>query len=301
MPEIITDDTPQISIAQMQADVQHFTQSRSRSLNWSFAILMAVMHIAAIAAFFFFSWGGLLAFLATWVVSENIGIAVSYHRLLTHRGFVVPKWLEYTLAICSTLAMQGGPIYWVAVHRLHHQLTDKPGDPHSPRDGAWWSHIGWILYGNLHNGDPALNRYAPDLMRDRFYVWLSRFHLLPLILVSVGLYYYGGLSWLLWGTALRVVIGWHTTWLVNSATHMWGYRNFEVRDDSRNSWWVALLTGGEGWHNNHHAHPVSATHGMTWYEPDFNYWIIRFLGFLGLARKIKVQGLSGGPAKVINP
>lgn len=301
MSDIVTENMPQVSVAQMQADVQHFTQARSRSLNWSFAILMTVMHAAAIAAFFFFTWSALAVFVVMWIIGENVGIAISYHRLLTHRGFVVPKWLEYTMAICSTLAMQGSPIYWVAVHRLHHQLTDKPGDPHSPRDGAWWSHMGWILYGNLHNGDPALNRYAPDLMRDRFYVWLSRFQLVPIILVSAGLYYFGGLSWLLWGTALRVVLGWHTTWLVNSATHMWGYRNFDTRDDSRNSKWVALLTGGEGWHNNHHAHPVSATHGMTWYEPDFNFWIIRLLGFLGLARKIKVQGIKGGPARVINP
>lgn len=301
MSEIITEDMPQVSVAQMQADVQHFTQSRSRTLNWSFAFVMTVIHAAAIAALFYFTWSALAAFFVMWIVAQNVGIAMSYHRLLTHRGYVVPKWVEYSMAICSTMAMQGGPIYWVAVHRLHHQLTDKPGDPHSPRDGAWWSHMGWILYGNLHNGDPALNRYAPDLIRDRFYVWLSRFHLLPLILVSAGLYYFGGLPWLLWGTGIRVVIGWHTTWLVNSATHMWGYRNFETRDDSRNSWWVALLTGGEGWHNNHHAHPVSATHGMTWYEPDFNYWGIRLLGFLGLAKKIKVQGINGGPARVINP
>lgn len=301
MSDITTDEMPKVSVAQMQSDVQHFAKPRSRSLNWSFTIIMVLMHAAAIAAFFFFTWSALAAFAVMWFFGENLGIAISYHRLLTHRGFIVPKWLEYTMAVCSTLAMQGGPIYWVAVHRLHHQLTDKPGDPHSPRDGAWWSHMGWILWGNLHNGDPALNRYAPDLMRDRFYVWLSRFHLVPLIIVSAGLYYFGGLPWLLWGTALRVVIGWHTTWFVNSATHMWGYRNFETRDDSRNSWWVALLSGGEGWHNNHHALPVSATHGMTWYEPDFNYWVIRVLGFFGLAKKIKVQGLSGGPAKIINP
>ncbi len=301
MSDIATENMPQASVAQMQADLQHLTQTRSRSLNWSFVAIMAVMHAAAIAAFFFFTWSALAAFFVMWVISENIGIAVSYHRLLTHRGFVVPKWLEYTMAVCSTLAMQGGPIFWVGVHRLHHQLSDKPGDPHSPRDGAWWAHIGWMLWGNLHGGDPALNRYAPDLTRDRFYVWLSRLHLVPLIIVSGGLYYFGGLPWLLWGTGLRVVIGWHTTWLVNSATHMWGYRNFETRDDSRNNWWVGLITGGEGWHNNHHAHPVSATHGMAWREPDFNFWCIRLLGYLGLARKIKVQGLKGGPARIINP
>ena len=300
MSNSFVEEVPKVSTQQMQADAQHFVQSRSKAMNWSFAAVLTLMHVGAIAALFYFKWSAVGAFLVMWVIAQNVGIAMSYHRLLTHRGYVVPKWLEYTMAICSTMAMQGGPIYWVAVHRLHHQLTDKPGDPHSPRDGVWWSHVGWILYGSLHNGDPALARYAPDLMRDRFYVWLSRFHLVPLALAGGVLYYFGGWSWLLWGIPLRVVLGWHTTWLVNSATHLWGYRNFDTRDDSRNNIFVAIISGGEGWHNNHHAHPVSATHGMAWYEIDINYWGIRLLGFLGLAEKIKVQGLKGGPAKILH-
>jgi stearoyl-CoA desaturase (delta-9 desaturase) len=184
---------------------------------------------------------------------------------------------------------------------MHHQLTDRPGDPHSPRDGKWWSHMGWILHGSLHNRNPLLARYVPDLINDPFYVWLSRWHWVPVTVVGIALFFIGGWSWLLWGIFLRITLGLHATWLVNSATHMWGARRFATRDDSRNNWWVALITGGEGWHNNHHAHPVSASHGMAWYELDFNYWGIRLLGFLGLAKKIKVLGPDGGPARILHP
>ncbi len=130
-----------------------------------------------------------------WIFAENLGIAMGYHRLLTHRGYVTPKWLEYFIAVCGTMALQGGPIYWVAVHRLHHQLTDRPGDPHSPRDGKWWSHIGWILRGNLHSETRLLGKYAPDLARDPFYVWLSRYNWVPVTLVGIALYFGGGWSW----------------------------------------------------------------------------------------------------------
>lgn len=300
MQNTIVESTPKVSAAQMQADSQQLMQSKSKVMNWSFAAFLLLMHAGAIAALFYFKWSAIGAFIVMWLLGQNIGIAISYHRLLTHRGFVVPKWFEYCMAICSTFAMQGGPIFWVAVHRLHHQLSDRKGDPHSPHDGKWWSHIGWMLFGTLHNGDPALNRYAPDLTRDRFYVWLSKYHLVPTVVAGAVLYYFGGWSWVLWGIPLRVVLGWHTTWFVNSLSHMMGYRNFETRDDSRNNVFVAIISGGEGWHNNHHALPVSATHGMRWYEPDLNYWIIRLFGFLGLAKKIKVQGLEGGPAKILH-
>lgn len=278
-----------------EADAQAFEQQHGGKLNMKLAIALGIFHALAFAALFFFSWSALAIAAVCWVLGTNIGIGMSYHRLLTHRGFVTPRWVEYCMALCATLALEGGPIFWVAIHRLHHQVTDKPGDPHSPRDGAWWSHMGWMLWGRLHNHDPLLDRYVPDLNRQPFYVWLSRLHWLPVTLLGVALLFaggwdhYRGISWVLWAIFLRVVIGLHVTWLVNSATHMWGSRRFATRDDSRNNWWVALLSGGEGWHNNHHAHPVSASHGMAWYELDVNYWGIRILGLLGLAKKIKVQ------------
>ena len=275
--------------AQEAAALHEALEPRRGKFEWDFALILTIFHLGAVAALFEMRWSALLVFLVTWVLAQNIGIAVAYHRLLTHRGYVVPKWLEYMIAILGTMALQGSPVYWVAVHRLHHQYTDKPGDPHSPRDGKWWSHMGWILNGSLHNDSAILQRYAPDLMKQGFYRWLNRFHWLPVTVLGLVLLAIGGLPWVLWGIFFRVTVGLHVTWLVNSATHMWGSRRFQTRDDSRNNWWVALLTGGEGWHNNHHAHPVSARHGMAWYEIDFNYWAIWALEKLGLATKVNAK------------
>ncbi|HVW79279.1 MAG TPA: fatty acid desaturase [Alloacidobacterium sp.] len=298
---VLTSAPPQTEKTTYSVETELFLQKPSHKFNWVFGIWIAIFHIGAIAALFFFNWSALAVYAVTWVLGQNVGIAMSYHRQLTHRGFTTPKWVEYAMAICGTLSLQGGPLYWVAVHRLHHQLTDKPGDPHSPRDGGWWSHIGWILYGSLHNDDLALlSRYAPDLAKDRFYIWLSKYHWVPVTVLGAALFAFGGWPWLLWGVFFRVALGLHVTWLVNSATHMWGSKRFPTRDDSRNLWWVALLSGGEGWHNNHHAHPVSASHGMAWYEIDFNYWCIRLLGMVGLAKKIKVQGPEGGAARILH-
>ena len=272
-------------------------EGKSDHFNWIFFVVIAAFHLGAVAALFCFHWSSLALFLAMWVLGQNVGIGVCYHRQLTHRGFTTPKWLEYGMAVCGALALQGSPTYWVAVHRIHHQYTDRRGDPHSPRDGKWWSHMGWILRGALHNKSTMVSHYAPDLQRDRFYRWLAVWHWLPITLsgfvfMACGAAVGGwklGLSWVLWGVLLRVTVGFHVTWLVNSATHLWGVRRFNTRDDSTNNWWVALLTGGEGWHNNHHAHPVSSAHGMAWWEVDFNYWLIRVLALLGLAKNIKVM------------
>jgi fatty-acid desaturase len=282
------------------------TQSKSNEFNWVFFAVVASFHLGAVAALFTFHWTSLFIFLGMWLVGQNVGVAVSYHRQLTHRSFSTPKWVEYVMAICGTIALQGSPTYWVAVHRLHHQHTDKPGDPHSPRDGKWWSHMGWIMRGSLHNETTLLARYAPDLQKDRFYRWLGVWHWLPITIAAIVFLGAGtavggwklGMSWVLWGVFLRTAIGFHVTWLVNSATHLWGARRFNTHDDSTNNWWVALLTGGEGWHNNHHAHPVSATHGMAWWEVDINYWGIRLLALLGLAKNIKVMRPKGDRHRV---
>jgi len=270
-------------------------------INWITTVVMVLFHVGAIAALFCFSWKNLAAFAITYFFAINVGIGMAYHRLLTHRGYRVPRWLEYFLTACGTMALEGGPIFWVATHRVHHQNSDHEGDPHTPRDGAWWSHAGWIISGRaLHSETALLGRYAPDLTRDKGHVWLSKFHWLPLTVTGIaqlilgaalapaGHIFYGAVSMLLWGTFLRVTLGLHATWLVNSATHLWGSRRFDTRDDSRNNWWVALMSGGEGWHNNHHAHPVSARHGLAWYEIDPNYWGIWLLAKVGLATKVRV-------------
>ncbi len=286
---------------QVKQDLRMGREHQQGRINWITTIVMGLFHVGAIAALFCFSWKNLGVFFVMYFLAINLGIGVAYHRLLTHRGFRTKKWIEYFVTACGTMALEGGPIFWVATHRVHHQNSDQEGDPHTPVDGTFWSHAGWILSGRaMHSETALLGRYAPDLTRDKGHVWLSKFHWLPLTstgllqialgaaLAPTGHRILGGLSMMLWGTFLRVVIGLHATWFVNSATHLYGKRRFDTRDESRNNWWVAILTGGEGWHNNHHAHPVSARHGLAWYEFDINYYCIWILSKVGLAHKVQI-------------
>ena len=287
----------------IKQDLRMGREHQEGRVNWITTIFMGLFHVGAVAALLpmFWSWKNLAAFGIMYFLAINVGIGMTYHRLLTHRGYRVPHWLEVFMTACGTMALEGGPIFWVATHRVHHQNSDDEGDPHTPHDGTWWAHAGWILSGRaLHSETALLGRYAPDLTRDRAHVWLSKYHWLPLTATGIlqviigaavapsGHRVIGALGMVLWGTFLRVTLGLHATWLVNSATHLWGKRRFETKDDSRNSWWVALLTGGEGWHNNHHAHPVSARHGLTWYEFDINYYGIWLLKKVGLAKKVQI-------------
>lgn len=269
-------------------NAEEWPEKKKRSINWGTGIFLGLSHAAAIAAIFFWSWPALITAAVLYWVAGSLGIGMGFHRLITHRGYKVPKVVEYFLVTCGTLAIEGGPIQWVTTHRIHHAHTDREGDPHTPRDGGWWAHIGWILRGTAQDHDHAtLERYAPDLIKNRYYLWLNRYYYVPLIVLALALLAFGGWSVMLWGVFLRITLALHATWLVNSATHMWGRKRFDTGEDSRNSWWVALLTFGEGWHNNHHAYPTSARHGLRWYEIDFNWWGIRSLQIIGLARKIK--------------
>ncbi|MGH9627633.1 MAG: acyl-CoA desaturase [Bryobacteraceae bacterium] len=272
--------------------------NKRKRVNWITVVAMSLFHVGAIAALFMFSWKSLIIAAVLHWVAIGFGIGMGYHRLLTHRSYKVPRLVEYFLAVCGTLTLEGGPIFWVATHRIHHQKSDRDGDPHSPREGAWWAHMLWIVFGEgNHNNTEAMSRYAPDLGRDRFYVLLNTYHYVPLVILGLALLAIGGLPLMLWGVCLRVVIGLHCTWLVNSATHMWGSRRFSTRDDSRNNWWVALLTFGEGWHNNHHAHPTSARHGLAWYELDITWIHIHLLQRLGIARAVKVAKVNAEVAE----
>ena len=274
----------------METDAGAFI--RRDGINWISLVAFTVFHVGAVAALFYFNWPAFLTALALYWISLSLGIGMGYHRLLTHRSYKTPKWIEYFLAICGTLALEGGPMFWVATHRIHHRFSDKDGDPHTPRDGKWWSHIGWMLVGNSTYCDvEQCAGYAPDVCKDRFLVWLSKYHLVPLAILSILLLVFGGLPFLLWGVFFRVTMGLHATWMVNSLTHLWGSRRFATRDDSRNNWFVALLSFGEGWHNNHHAHPTSARHGLAWYEIDISWWEIRLLQAIGLATSVHSASL----------
>ena len=275
----------------------------------SYTLVLASMHLLCILAFipYFFSFSGLALAILGHFVYGMIGINVGYHRLLTHRGFKCPLWLEHTMAILGICNLQDSPARWVAIHRMHHQHSDDQPDPHSPKAGFWWGHFGWVIFRNRdHDKTSHFERYVRDLLRDPFYLKLERrglwfgiylLHAIVYFAVGFGVGWFWnangyagalqlGLSWLVWGVFVRTVFVLHGTWAVNSVTHAFGYRNYDTRDDSRNQWLVALLTHGEGWHNNHHAKPRAAAHGHRWWEIDMSWWVIRSLEIVGLAKDV---------------
>ena len=261
--------------------------------NYPTIFWLTVLHLGALAAPWTFSWSGLVWALVLGWVSGGLGICLGFHRLFTHRSFVAVRPLRWLIAVFGSLAGQGPLIAWVADHRKHHALSDRDGDPHSPRDGAWWSHVFWLAWTD-GNAAEHHRRYAPDLLKEPVLVWIDRlflfWHLLSGAALLAAGYWVGGWtlawSWLVWGLFVRLVFVLHATWLVNSASHIWGYRNYATRDNSRNLWWVALLTYGEGWHNNHHAQPRAASNRHRWWEFDPTYLVIRLLAAIGLVREV---------------
>lgn len=259
-----------------------------RSLNWSIISNLTVQHVGALLAPFTFSPTVLvLTLFLHWFVG-SLGITLGYHRLLTHRSFKTHKWLEYTLATIGCLAAEGGPIEWVGLHRLHHKHSDTLEDPHNSKQGFWWSHMRWLTVSAPPDAYEQIRKMTGDLNGDSYYEFLSKYFLLPHILFAIILYLCGGWSFVVWGGFVRVVLVYHTTWLVNSASHKFGYRTFDCDDLSTNCWWVGILAYGEGWHNNHHAYPYSARHGLQWWEIDATWMAIRVLQSLGLAWNIRL-------------
>ena len=263
-------------------------------VDWYNVGWMALMNVGAVAAFWHFSWIGLATAVVLHFVTACLGVTLGYHRLLTHGSLIVPRPLKYFFSICGMLSAEGSPLFWVATHRKHHVLSDQEGDPHSPNDGFWWSHMLWFkpkdAPGHL---DALLKRWAPDMYKDPVQQFFHKYFILFPVGLGAALYGLGeyffqaGLSCLLWGLCLRMIAAYHSTWFVNSATHIWGYRNYETTDRSRNLWWVAFLSYGEGWHNNHHAHQRLARHGHKWWEIDITYMVIRTLKFCGLAKQVQ--------------
>ncbi|MFZ5828901.1 MAG: acyl-CoA desaturase [Planctomycetota bacterium] len=267
----------------------------SNGVHWYVLLWIAAIHLGALAAPFCFTWVGLASVFVLGWITGGLGICLGYHRLLAHSSFHTYPWMRRLFATLGTLAGEGPPITWVSVHRKHHQFSDKEGDPHSPRDGAWWSHMFWLFpRPNDEEFRHTRDRYAKDLQKDPYMRFLDGSFLfwhigLGLVLLAAGWWIWDlrtGISLVVYGMFVRLVYVLHITWLVNSASHMWGYRNYETRDDSRNLWWVGLLAYGEGWHNNHHAFPGRARHGHRWWEFDITYLTIRLLKYTGLAWRV---------------
>jgi fatty-acid desaturase len=260
--------------------------------NWPNGIGLLLIHIGALAALWpaFFSWRAVLVGFIIAYITGGFGITLCFHRMLTHRSLRMLRPVEYLTAIFGTLAFQGDPIHWVATHRIHHAHSDRKGDPHSTRKGLTWAHLTWLFAKNenIPTTSEEFQRYAPDLWADPFYRALQYLHIPLQVALGIALFLIGGMPFLVWGMFARLVFVYHSTWLVNSAAHAFGYRTYKTTDRSTNSWWVALLSFGEGWHNNHHAFPFSARHGLTWYEVDITWWWIKAMRFLRLADKVRV-------------
>lgn len=277
-------------------------------LNWTYAVTIVVVHLLGFIAIwpYLFSWTAFIAFILGIHIFGQ-GITIGYHRLLTHRSFKCPKWVEHIIAILGICSMEDTPARWVSVHRQHHVYSDEVPDPHSPRVTFFWSHMGWLMYINRQTYSVAgLEKFAKDLLRDPFYMKLETnpfrqffyiFGQLPVFfLLGFGIsFLYStqtadavqlGLSMIMWGVIMRVIAVWHITWSVNSLSHMFGYQNYKTGEDSRNNWFVALLSVGEGWHNNHHEDQSAATNQHRWWELDLSYYEIKLLEMVGLASDV---------------
>ena len=267
-----------------------------QSISTCHLVFMAGVHIGALAALASFSWTNLAVTFGLYVAT-GFGITVGYHRHLSHRSFEARRWLTRLLATVGCLAMQGGPLRWAADHRTHHFHSDGERDPHDIQRGLFFAHMGWLFFLFPDDYDRLrIEHHTKDLCTDGYLKWLDRYHYLPGFAVAALLLYAGGIELFLWGFCTRLVVLYHSTWLVNSAAHRWGPRRFDYASGN-NNWVVALLAFGEGWHNNHHAWPSSARQGLAVWEVDVSWVLISLFGKLGLAWDVARVELDPGHSR----
>lgn len=278
-------------------------------LRWYVLLSLISIHLSLIAAWAAYSWEGFLCLIVLYEVT-GIGVTAGYHRLLTHGSFQACRPVFWFLTLAGMASGQGAPIEWLAFHRKHHKFSDKPEDPHSPHHGGFfWAHMAWLWHPFSSGARTGLyKRYAKDALDDPFFRFVSRpgFYLAWILttwaLIAGCGFALGGwrlcASFFVYGVIVRLVAVYHVTWCVNSATHLWGYRIHETSDKSRNLWWVALLTNGEGWHNGHHGHQTAANHGQRWWELDITYALIRMLAILRLVWNVSTFNPSTGKVEI---
>jgi stearoyl-CoA desaturase (delta-9 desaturase) len=238
------------------------------------------VHAACLLAFYTgVSWSAFAVCLALFWL-RMFGVTAGYHRYFSHRSYKTGRAFQFVLAFLGTLAVQKGVLWWAANHRVHHKYSDQEGDVHSPvRNGFWWSHVGWIL---AEDWEETQYDRIPDMARYPELRWLNEHYLVPPVALAVVLTLVGGLQWLVWGFFISTTLLWHSTFTINSLSHVFGNRRYETGDASRNNVWLALLTMGEGWHNNHHRYMNSVRQGFFWWEVDASYYILKALSWAGL-------------------
>jgi fatty-acid desaturase len=263
---------------------------RNSAFDRKTTIWLVLIHAGCLLAPFTFTWQAFFLSLVLYWVIGGLGIALCFHRLLTHRSFKTPKPVEYFLTILGCLAAQRSPVFWVARHRMHHAHTENEQDPHSPRHGFLWSHMVWAMKDlRVEDENAHFQKYAPDLARDPGHRFIQKTHELYPLLLAAALFAAGGLPFLVWGFFVALTLIYHGTWMVNSLGHLWGYQNYPTGDDSRNNLLLALLAFGDGWHNNHHAYQGVAHHGHRFWEVDITYGMIRLMALLGLATEVRTM------------
>lgn len=267
---------------------------RAPRLHIGHSVMVAGLHAVGLLGLWFWPRTVDVALFLLFYLISCFGITLGYHRLLTHRSYACPVWVRRALVWMGAAALQTGPARWVAVHRRHHQMTDREGDPHAPLMGLLHAHIGWAIRRDLVDEvDPHL--LVPDVSGDdRWLRILDRkaFFMIPAVIAACLCYAVAGWPGVLWGGVIRTLALWHSTWCVNSVCHYWGSRPNANRDESGNVWWVGLLTLGEGWHNNHHARPRAALHGWQWYQVDMSGYVIRLMARLGIAWDVVPYALN---------
>ncbi|MBX3028230.1 acyl-CoA desaturase [bacterium] len=252
------------------------------------------VHLACLLAFYTgVTWSAVAVCMALFWL-RMFGVTAGYHRYFSHRSYKTSRAFQFVLALFGTLAVQKGVLWWSANHRVHHKYSDQEGDLHSPlRDGFWWSHVGWILASDW---EETLYDRIPDMAKYPELRWLNEHYLVPPVALAVLLYLVGGLTWLVWGFFISTTLLWHATFTINSLSHVYGSRRYETTDTSRNNVWLALLTMGEGWHNNHHRYMNSVRQGFFWWEVDVSFYILTALSWIGV-----VWDLHQPPKRLLLP
>jgi stearoyl-CoA desaturase (Delta-9 desaturase) len=254
--------------------------------GWDAALAarFALLHLASLAVLVVpFDWS-LIGWFAGSYLLRMFGVTAGYHRYFSHRSYKLGRVAQALLAVLAQTSGQKGVLWWAAHHRDHHRHADGPADVHSPREGFWWAHVGWILSSRYDSYDAI--RVA-DFGRFPELRWLDRWHWVPLAAFGGAVWAAGGPAAFAWGFLLSTVALYHATFAINSIAHIWGTRRFATADDSRNNFLLALLTLGEGWHNNHHYCRSSCRQGVRWWEIDLTYIGLRVLAALGIARDLR--------------
>jgi stearoyl-CoA desaturase (delta-9 desaturase) len=278
----------------------HQARRPARVPNWLKTAPFVFFHLIAIPAAFLVGVDGTaLALLGATYFLRMFGITGVYHRYFAHRAYKTSRLLQFLLAWLGCSAMQKGPLWWSGHHREHHRHSDTPEDPHSPYETSfWWSHVGWILsdeHAEIAWDDVRDWARYPELC------WLDRYHWVPGILLGVACFLIGGWSGLVWGFLISTILVYHATFTINSLSHLFGKRRYNTPDDSRNNFWLALITLGEGWHNNHHHYQSSANQGFFWWEIDISYYLLRLLGLCGLVWDIRKPGEKAIKFRLVQP